>query len=99
MLGRESNYSRPGTSRTARGPTYTSGVRIARWEKYPVPVRVTVWGVKDAFGYLALLGFAIAYLVMGNTAGRAIGAGLAVAWVAISVRLARRFAKRFAKPS
>lgn len=46
--------------------------------------------VRQLVGFVVLLAFAIAYVVMGNTAGRLIGVVLLVGCIAIGISLVRR---------
>jgi hypothetical protein len=54
--------------------------------------------VKAVILYFVLLGFGIAYFVMGNSMGRVIGLALVFAWVATGIGFVRRLANRFTKP-
>lgn len=69
-------------------------------DKHPVE---RFLGFVNAFGIarliLTLLAIAVAYLVIGNTPGRIIGAVLLVGVTLWVSRLIRRFANRNAKPS
>jgi hypothetical protein len=75
---------------------YNRGVGlIVRDDEYPAWVRAYD-GFSDAVLTLTVLGFGIAYLVMGNTGGRIIGAVLtttALAFVTVWIR------RHFADPS
>jgi hypothetical protein len=53
-----------------------------------------VAAVKDAFLFLVIFGVALAYVVMGNTAGKLIGAGLLAMLFVVAIRFARKHRAR-----
>lgn len=78
--------------RLSRGaPSYTSGVDD---DEHPVAVLARAVGIFGrVWDSLMLLGLAIAFLVMGHTAGRMVGAALLVIAVAMAWPVVRRFTR------